>query len=82
MSIGTYCKDGGLTFTQGISLDFYFLKHFSEFTVLYYEFNAFKSLEKTTTKKVLTDAERNDEENQQKEVFACKIILVQALTMQ
>ena len=38
-----------LLFTQGISLDFYYLERFSEFTVPYYEFNGFKSLEKTTT---------------------------------
>ena len=38
--------------TEGISLDFYYLKRFSEFTVLYYyELNGFKSLEKTTTLK-------------------------------
>jgi len=35
----------------------------SEFTVLFYEFNGSKSLEKTTTT-AFTDAERNDEENQ------------------
>ena len=54
MRIGTWYKDDDLTFTQGISLDFYYLKRFSEFTVLYYEFNGFKSLEKTTA------AERSD----------------------
>jgi len=38
--------------TEGISLDFYYLKRFYEFTVLYYyELNGFKSLEKTTTLK-------------------------------
>ena len=51
------------------SMDFYYLKRFSEFTFLY-EFNGFKALEKTTAKNTaFTDAERNDQENQHKEVF-------------
>ena len=39
-------------------MDFYYLKRFPGFTVLYYEFHGFKSLEKTTTKNTaFTDAE-------------------------
>ena len=68
MRNGTYCKDGGLTFTQGISLDFYYPKRFSEYRTvndlqfcIIYEFNGFKSLERTTIKNAaFTDAERND----------------------
>ena len=58
-----------------------YLKRLSEFTVLFYEFNGSKPLEKTTTT-AFTDAERNDEENQQKAVFACKSTLDQAWTIQ